>query len=396
MMELAIKIDNRLYEYQRDKKSQSHFNQNYKRNEGRCRQAKTESYGDPMELDATIRGKPFKEEMDRRRNEKLCFECGLPGHRAAIHRQKKQVRFNPNKKTWEGKRQLNATFVPQLCVLSCVDLGSEEQLEGDQSEDESLSWVNREPSVEEHWTIRYIDEWNRRIWSFGETGEGTISEDISVEGAKEGEVYEVKIINEYRILWYGVTTYSSFIERTSNYHLRIPYQEEIWEVIYLHYDVKHSTRQIHVIRNVGDEHQVQAQAIWPSPRVGHLLEVIEGHPLATKWRNLLDDEVLMGLKAAMDPREHNTIFENNEMHDDYPFGQLNPFGQLKLIDQKIDQIDQIDPTNKIVQIVQKDQSDQEQQLNATGHSGQINQEVMINGHRLRAMIDSGATGNFIA
>jgi len=40
-----------------------------------------------MELDATNKGKKqlSKEEMDKRRKNKLCFECGLPGHMASSH-----------------------------------------------------------------------------------------------------------------------------------------------------------------------------------------------------------------------------------------------------------------------------------------------------------------------
>ena len=58
-----------------------------------------------MELDATGKGKPkpSKEEMDRRRERKLCFECGLPGHQAASYRK------NQAKKPWKRTKQLKAT-----------------------------------------------------------------------------------------------------------------------------------------------------------------------------------------------------------------------------------------------------------------------------------------------
>ena len=60
----------------------------------------------PMELDAVQR-KPQhqpqrkqlpKEVMDKRRNEGLCFECGLPGHRADSHRKRKTG-------GWKGKQK---------------------------------------------------------------------------------------------------------------------------------------------------------------------------------------------------------------------------------------------------------------------------------------------------
>ena len=52
-----------------------------------------------MQVDATqkTKPKPSKEVIDNRREKKLCFECGLPGHQAAMHRR--------NKGPWKGKRK---------------------------------------------------------------------------------------------------------------------------------------------------------------------------------------------------------------------------------------------------------------------------------------------------
>jgi hypothetical protein len=57
-----------------------------------------------MELDAAYR-KPTipKEEMDRRRKGKLCFECGKEGHMANFYRKGR------NSKPWKKRKQLNAT-----------------------------------------------------------------------------------------------------------------------------------------------------------------------------------------------------------------------------------------------------------------------------------------------
>lgn len=70
MVETAIRIDNRLYERHLEKKGV--WKPNFeKRNKVRWPQ--------PMELDATG-GKLRPQERERRFKEKLCFQCGKPGH----------------------------------------------------------------------------------------------------------------------------------------------------------------------------------------------------------------------------------------------------------------------------------------------------------------------------
>jgi hypothetical protein len=129
LIEESIRIDNREYEFQRE----TRFTQQprrYQKNEGRPRftrryQPREQSYGDPMELDATRVGdKPSKEEMDRRRENKLCFECGKPGHRANFHRK------GQPKKQWKGPaRQLKATLAPIPLIQEQVTPDSDEPTE---------------------------------------------------------------------------------------------------------------------------------------------------------------------------------------------------------------------------------------------------------------------------
>jgi hypothetical protein len=93
-MEKAIIIDNRAYERRLERKGNySHLNHQKPRNKGHQR-------GDPMELDVVTKknhkrfqkkgsGKELsKEERERRREKKLCFKCGLPGHMANSHKDK--------------------------------------------------------------------------------------------------------------------------------------------------------------------------------------------------------------------------------------------------------------------------------------------------------------------
>lgn len=110
MIEMAVKIDNRLYERQLERKG--HFAPTY----GKKSHKSTKSYWpQPMELDATFRKKkrsPSKEEMDHRRKNKLCFDCGLPGHMANSHRKNNQQR--------RGKSQVNAIEKRQIAVIDTI------------------------------------------------------------------------------------------------------------------------------------------------------------------------------------------------------------------------------------------------------------------------------------
>jgi hypothetical protein len=96
LIALAVKIDNRMYERSLEKKGQ--YSQEHKRKQP------YNKYHSPMQVDATVKVKRHvsKEEMQKRRDKKLCFECGLPGHMASSHRK--------NGTTWKPrKKQLHAT-----------------------------------------------------------------------------------------------------------------------------------------------------------------------------------------------------------------------------------------------------------------------------------------------
>jgi hypothetical protein len=117
LIKMANMIDIRHYERAQERKG--HYAPGPRRNRPN-HQPRAVSYQnahDPMDLDATQKAQPkwkgkskakklSKEEKDRRYKEKLCFECGLPGHQAAVHRK---------------QGQLKATELPQKTISATDD-----------------------------------------------------------------------------------------------------------------------------------------------------------------------------------------------------------------------------------------------------------------------------------
>ena len=143
LIELLVQINNRLEERKLDQRAFSNTGQPGNRsNEKRKRtKGRYSRWPEPMELDATGRKPPSKEEMERRRRDKCCFECGLPGHIASSHRKNQGP-----KKQWKPRnKQINATGVrsvdqgrggydltsqtKQLCASSARYRLTEEELE---------------------------------------------------------------------------------------------------------------------------------------------------------------------------------------------------------------------------------------------------------------------------
>ncbi|RFU29059.1 hypothetical protein B7463_g7277, partial [Scytalidium lignicola] len=135
LIDLAIKIGNEQYEMILDKKGGSYFNR--RKSDGK------KDRGDPMELDAMKKGKTFKgkgkkhyegkskkgnsfgissEELDRRRKNKLCFKCGLPGHMANTHK--------------KDNKSSAAVRVGAMRIPRIMDISSESSEEESSNEEE--------------------------------------------------------------------------------------------------------------------------------------------------------------------------------------------------------------------------------------------------------------------
>ena len=110
LIELAIKIDNRHFERTLEKKG--YYEKKYSPGK---KTYQRDSYGTtPMELDATL----DPQEKDRRKHERLCYECGKPGHMARDCRAKKTSGQRGSR--FARKQQIYATTQgppKQLCMM---------------------------------------------------------------------------------------------------------------------------------------------------------------------------------------------------------------------------------------------------------------------------------------
>jgi hypothetical protein len=111
MISMAIKIDNRIFETSLKRKG------HYSQGQGRKQPKQTDYWPQPMELGAAYRKQAVpKEEMDRRRKNKLCFECGKEGHIASFHR--KGRRHKQLNATGRGGYNRSKGTPRELCVTS--------------------------------------------------------------------------------------------------------------------------------------------------------------------------------------------------------------------------------------------------------------------------------------
>jgi hypothetical protein len=135
-------IDNRAYERILEKQGY------YTSDVGKKQHRQKNHWPRPMELDATSQGRrqPSKEVMDKRRRDKLCFECGLPGHIASSHNK------GPSK-PWSGKKkQLNVTGrggyhdTREICATHSKNQWAPAPDGKDSSKGEYTYWMKREDS----------------------------------------------------------------------------------------------------------------------------------------------------------------------------------------------------------------------------------------------------------
>jgi hypothetical protein len=406
MIELAIKIDDRMYERKLEKKGQYHNTQHKKPNS----QPQQKAYWpQPMELDATRwKREPSKEERDRRRKNKLCYECGLPGHQAAAHRKKQaqqQGRTPWRKPKWDtSRKQLNATRTPlskqvvankevpnrQLCATRTSMENMEENwpTHEEEQQHEQLSWTacyndqcrihrsdkegsnywpqtpkknkkthihqypdgpKQTPQVDDKWDVVQNNIWGVRQWACQKTGSTYNEYNAKIEEKPfEGETYEVRYRDNNRIVWSNIETKQIYTEKSLTHPEEdIPQRDEIWEVLFDNKDTR-------IWRKVGQEYTTYFQ-----PEKG--THNLEGQIFQVK--GLTNNGII---------REWENVITRKKYYEQTPAYEQKIEARTTAAEEEAGQLFAVRP------------------------DGQIHQWVYINGHRLRAMIDSGATGNFIA
>jgi hypothetical protein len=109
MIDLAVTIDNRLYER---KMEQGGLYGTFSREKNQQPRTKHQ-WPEPMELDAAFRGTTrrggnlSREEMERRKKKKLCFTCGASDHQARFHQKGKKPQTSKGWKKKGRTRQAN-------------------------------------------------------------------------------------------------------------------------------------------------------------------------------------------------------------------------------------------------------------------------------------------------
>jgi Domain of unknown function (DUF4939) len=154
MIESAIAIDNRMYERQLERRGGSSYHSFAgNRKPAQKPQRNTQPYYGPMPMDlsaATQQQQVSKAEMDRRRQNKLCFKCGKAGHQSKWHYQKGKTSGDrrPQRLAATGRRGYNgnkkeiATMQIALMKTASSPEGSDRTTYFDTSElDEQLEML---------------------------------------------------------------------------------------------------------------------------------------------------------------------------------------------------------------------------------------------------------------
>lgn len=370
LIEQTVRIDNRLYEFQRERRTQAASTirrVGYQMNERRRRiePARENRWSDPMELDAIqFKKKPSQEEMDRRRKDKLCFECGLPGHMANSHRKGK-----PGNGKKGFKKQLNSMGrggynlpIRELRVMDRFDTDEMEKLgiytQTDPLDEEirnfesmSLSTEggddeptivvtppdDKTPRVGEIWTVvqqhEFVEQGDaQREWQNTVTQDNHREHSAPLDGPRWGEDYLVVYRDSKHIGWLGEgrAEGKSYLERLPQPRIHYagsgtePQEGEVWKL----------------------QCQSTEERMW---------ERVEEE--AFYW-----EDIQPGSSRSF---ETGNLYRVVNMDDDHRGWSNVVTGQSHM------------------------------ELYVMGYDAQISCDITFMGKKLRAMIDSGATGNFI-
>jgi hypothetical protein len=362
MIDLAVKIDNRLYE--RNLEKRGHYDMGQKKGK-HGKHPRHRDRGDPMDLDAMSqkKRKPSKEEMDRRKRDGLCYDCGLPGHRASSHRSNgKKLKGGKKQANVIGRKGYNGPDERDDTKARCISVLEREPETPPPSSPDSLPaldspspteveptssgdlWIL--PRLGETWMVKERTgeetEIGTRVWQrlSGANGHAEYDElgPVYWGGPKTGEIWEVRYRDSQRIGWKQVSGNGAYMQRldryTGPYYGTIPKDGELWESLTVGIRAR-------IYRSVDNEDLFYREKTPKDDdttlKSGHVFRVMNKQGRHITWMNVLTGATHQGVS------------------DTYAL-----------------------------------------ELNKTGDAGHLEITVIINGGpTLRAMVDSGAMGNYI-
>ena len=370
MIALTVRIDNRMYEFQKESRSlgQHRHGKKYVKNEGRKRYRPNENqWSDPMELDGAEKRTRGHSEKGKRREKGLCYTCGKPGHMARECSQEKKQGGKPwNKPKREFGLAERKTAYREGAAAERTAQYEPEESDGDSfemldEEQESQIVVYRQPSslrqlpeLYELWSVTN-EAGGRREWSHTGTKGHFVEKHRTDDAPPQGLTCVVVYVDEYTIVFAENTGGSGEVPKRYTANLRDPPKESKYEPLEKHLEVE-------------DTWEVLAETdeirFWR--RRQPLSEVTETQPVC-------EDE----------------IQGHAEFKELIPYTLVTyPHGTRKWLDET---------TGEIITEQRKapDGESTGPELAATGECDQLITPVLLEGIEAKALIDSGAMGRFI-
>jgi hypothetical protein len=402
LVESAIKIDNRAYERKLEKKgSYSHH----------MRPAKNR-HNDPMDLDATQRrelkavqkqtykgqsGKLSATDKKYRRENRLCFQCGKPGHIASFHHGK-------------GTKQLKAMEVKNISATRRVELDT-----NDSSGDEIRQAVRQI-----HGVIQELDEMTSEVSGISKRLDQAVSrsrdtspepvstlsrnihneEDGNSSDSSESSSGPGKPRVGEIWIYEGIQTTGQLAERTWRksrteelFHSpeklsagTNPVVGTTWVVMY-----EDANRTVFRVRTGRDylversQEEEEFENFQDIVRIGTVWELSAASDYCRVWKKTMSKPWQRTQHCLEIPE---TLFaEKLELHTPYGIERIYPHGRM---------LKNLFTWEQVWDPVRTPGVPGPLEAAATGGTGQIEIRATLRGKPLRVMVDSGAMGNFIS
>jgi hypothetical protein len=379
MKDKAIEIDTRLYERRMERRGQYSLGFSKKQHPQKPR------YHSPMELDA-FQGKPkqksslSKEEMQRRKDKNLCFECGLPGHMASSHRQKQQ--------SWRNKKQLNTTGRggynskvsgrKEIAVLEAKP--TEEELERQKVHTQlethcdkcgmacSASWKDKCPGC--HYDED--SEWEESCKTMGEFLSQVDGAAIESESDEDWDIGQ---------------------ELNKLLHISEEEEEELHKALSrVDLDDSKAPSRGYTV--------AEPEELTPERRIEIINQEIlkeraklEAHRQEWRAKDRARWEAMLAAGTVDESERNNAAHHRHPQHGTLHWTACYTDHCLYHLDAK--QASHF-PKRKRMVLLKDNEEEDKKELCTFGSTGQLSTNVRLGKNKLVAMIDSGATGNFIS